>query len=279
MGEAGYGLVQSLANASDQQFKDIVAKLKKTGDMAKATLADFTQQLTGVNKGQQQFSADLQQLAAMGYGDLAMALAAQGDATAMQLARGAVTGGARERDAANKAVQSNRATLTGEDLAASLVLLSTLRGGPGRGYAELVAAGLDPGTIRALVPRMLGQIQALPEENKAHFLRQWAQQGGGVAMARGGILTRPTAVLAAEAGDVESWIPVNGSPRSRGLLSATAQLMGYSLTPAARYGPARGAGATSVREGDRHYSVTLNGARQTTAEQARDVVRHMELLT
>ncbi|MFD0429420.1 hypothetical protein ACFQ60_22345 [Streptomyces zhihengii] len=184
--------------------------------MAKATLADFTQQLTGVNKQQGQFSADLQQLAAMGYGDLAMALAAQGDATAMQLARGAVTGGARERDAANKAVQNNRATLTGEDLAASLVLLSTLRGGPGRGYAELVAAGLDPGTIRALVPRMLGQIQALPEENKAHFLRQWTQQGGGVAMARGGILTRPTAVLAAEAGDVESWIPVNGSPRSRG---------------------------------------------------------------
>ncbi|MBM9621033.1 phage tail tape measure protein [Streptomyces zhihengii] len=279
MGEAGYGLVQSLAGASDAQFKDIVAKLKKTGDMAKATLADFTQQLTGVNKQQGQFSADLQQLAAMGYGDLAMALAAQGDATAMQLARGAVTGGARERDAANKAVQNNRATLTGEDLAASLVLLSTLRGGPGRGYAELVAAGLDPGTIRALVPRMLGQIQALPEENKAHFLRQWTQQGGGVAMARGGILTRPTAVLAAEAGDVESWIPVNGSPRSRGLLSATAQLMGYSLTPAARYGAARGGGATSVREGDRHYSVTLNGARQTSAEQARDVVRHMELLT
>ncbi|WP_411078501.1 phage tail tape measure protein, partial [Streptomyces sp. cmx-10-25] len=40
MGEEGYALVGALASASDRQFRSIVDKLKKTGDLAKATLAD-----------------------------------------------------------------------------------------------------------------------------------------------------------------------------------------------------------------------------------------------
>jgi uncharacterized protein YukE len=66
MGEEGYALVNSLAGASDKQFKSIVAKLKKTGDLAKATLADFTKQLNAITKESQQFAADLQKLAAAG---------------------------------------------------------------------------------------------------------------------------------------------------------------------------------------------------------------------
>ncbi|MFJ2174325.1 phage tail tape measure protein [Streptomyces sp. NPDC087851] len=278
MGEGGYSLVNALAGASDKQFKDITSKLLKTGEVAKASLADFTKQIGAATKTNTQFAADLQQLAGMGYGDLAQALAAQGDSAAQALARQAVTGGAAGAAQANAAVKANQAALSGEDLANALVLLSTLRAAPGRGYAELLAAGLDTGVIRALVPRMMAQINALPAANKGKFLQQFAGQTGVTAMARGGILTRPTVVLGGEAGDTEGWIPINGSARSRALLEETGRLMGYRMTPASRYGAAPAGARQVIREGDRIANVTLNGAKQTSAEQAMDVARHMQLI-
>ena len=47
---------------------------------------DFTKQLGASTKENQQFATDLQKLAAQGFGDLAQALAAQGDSNAMALA-------------------------------------------------------------------------------------------------------------------------------------------------------------------------------------------------
>ncbi|MFE4701081.1 phage tail tape measure protein [Streptomyces sp. NPDC056738] len=276
MGEEGYALVNSLAGASDKQFKSITAKLQKTGELAKATLADFTKQLTGSTKESEQFAKDLQTLAASGFGDLAQALAAQGDSSAMELAHQAA-GNKTQAATANAAVGKAQNALTGEDLANSLVLLTTLRGGPNRGYADLIAAGLDTATIKALVPKMTAQIGSLPEANKSTFVRQWVQQGGK-AMARGGILNRPTMVLGAEAGDVESWIPWNGSQRSRALLAKTAAGMGYQLVPAGRYGSGGPSAAAVAREMTRITNITLNGAKQTSAEQARDIVRHMSFV-
>ncbi|WP_406255451.1 phage tail tape measure protein [Streptomyces chartreusis] len=271
MGEEGYALVNALAGASDKQFKSIVAKLQATGDLAKATLKDFNKQLGASTKENQQFAADLQQLAAQGFGDLAQALAAQGDASAMTLAHEAA-GNKVAAAAANSQVGKAQATLTGEDLANSLVLLSTLRGGPNRGFADLIAAGLDVATIKALVPKMTKQIGGLPAANKDTFVRQWVQQGGK-AMAAGGILSRPTVVLGGEAGDVESWIPWNGSSRSRALLAKTASAMGYRLTPAGRYAGGRISTADVAREVTRNINITLNGAKQTAAEQAHDIAR------
>ncbi|MGW6739728.1 phage tail tape measure protein [Streptomyces sp. NPDC055025] len=278
MGEEGYSLVNALAGASDKQFKDITSKLLKTGEVAKASLADFTKQLGAATKGGAQFAADLQALATRGYGDLAQALAAQGDQAAMDLARQAATGSTKDVAAANAAVKANTGTLSGEDLANALTLLTTLRSTPGAGYAELIAAGLDTSVIRALVPKMLAQINALPSANRTKFLSQYAGQGGVTAMARGGILTRPTAVLGGEAGVPEAWIPFDGSSRSRGLLARSAAAMGYQLTPASRYGSAPAGGRPVVREGDRIANVYLNGAKQTSAEQAMDVARHMQLI-
>jgi TP901 family phage tail tape measure protein len=273
MGQEGYALVNSLAGASDKQFKSIVTKLQKTGELAKATLADFNKQLGSSTKESQQFAADLQKLAAEGFGDLAQALAAQGDASAMTLAHEAA-GNKKSAATANKSVGKAQSTLTGDDLANSLVLLSTLRGGPNRGYADLIAAGLDTATIKALVPKMAKQISSLPEANKATFVRQWVAQGGK-AMAAGGILSRPTMVLGGEAGDRESWIPWNGSARSRALLAKTAAGMGYQLVPAGRYGGGAVSTAAVAREVTRQITVNLYGAKQTTAEQAMDVARHM----
>ncbi|MEU1496985.1 phage tail tape measure protein [Streptomyces sp. NPDC005732] len=273
MGEEGYSLVNALAGASNKQFKSITDKLQKTGELAKATLADFTKQLGASTKDSQQFAKDLQTLAAQGFGDLAQALAAQGDASAQTLAHQAV-GDKKQASTANAAVGKAQNTLTGDDLANSLILLSTLRGGAGRGYADLIAAGLDTATIKALVPKMTAQIGALPAANKETFVRQWVAQGGK-AMALGGILDRPTMVLGGEAGDRESWIPWNGSARSRALLAKTAAGMGYQLVPAGRYGGGQASAAAMRREVTRQITVNLYGAKQTGAEQAADVARHM----
>jgi hypothetical protein len=271
MGEGGYALVNALAGASDKQFKSITSKLQKTGELAKATLADFNKQLGASTKENQQFAADLQKLAAQGFGDLAQALAAQGDSAAMTLAHEAA-GNSKSAASANKTVGQAQDALTGEDLSNSLILLSTLRGGTGRGYADLIAAGLDVATIKTLVPRMTKQIGSLPAANKDTFVRQWVQQGGK-PMAVGGILSRPTMVLGGEAGVPESWIPWNSSSRSRALLAKTASAMGYRLTPAGRYMSSSASAAAMAREVTRHIEVNLYGAKQSAAEQAHDIAR------
>ncbi|MFJ2162358.1 phage tail tape measure protein [Streptomyces sp. NPDC087856] len=270
MGEDGYALVNALAGASNKQFKSITDKLQKTGEYAKATLADFTKQLGASTADSKQFAADLQKLASQGFGDLAQALAAQGDSNAMTLAHQAA-GDSKAASAANKSVGTAQATLSGEDLTNALTLLSTLRGGQGRGFSDLIAAGLDVATIRALVPKMTAQIKALPAAYKDTFVRQWNGQGG-VAMAAGGILSRPTMVLGGEAGVRESWIPWNGSARSRALLAKTAASMGYQLTPAGRYGGGTSTAAVA-REVSKHIEVHLHGAKQSAAEQAHDIAR------
>jgi len=277
MGEEGYSLVNALAGASDKQFKSITDKLQKTGELAKATLKDFTKQLNGSTKESQQFATDLQTLASKGFGDLAQALAAQGDSNAMTLAHQAATGGWGDVAAANTAVGKAQDTLTGDDLMASLTLLSTLRSGPGKGYADLIAAGLDVATIKSIVPKMTKQITALPAANKDTFIRQWVQQGGK-PMAIGGILTRPTMVLGGEAGVPESWIPWTSSARSRALLAKTASAMGYQLTPAGRYASSSVAATAMAREMTRQVVINLYGAKQTAAEQAMDIARHMSFV-
>ncbi|KIZ16828.1 hypothetical protein SNA_17670 [Streptomyces natalensis ATCC 27448] len=277
MGQDGYALVNALAKASNRQFKDIADKLQKTGELAKATLGDFTKQLGTSTQQSQQFAADLQKLAAQGFGNLAQALAAQGDANAMAVAHQAATGSSKGAAAANKAVTTAQSTLTGDDLANSLILLSTLRGGKGRGYADLIAAGLGVDVIKALVPKMTKQISGLPTANKDVFVRQWVSQGGQ-AMAIGGILTQPTPVLAGEAGVPEAFIPLNASIRSRALLAASAAALGFHLVPASRYASSGYRDHWSGGSGDRITNITLNGAKQSSAEQAADIARHMNFV-
>ena len=269
MGQDGYDLVNKLAGASNKQFNDIINKLKKTGDTAKATLADYNKQLGASTKQNQQFASDLQKLASMGFGDLAKQLAAQGDSNAMEIAHQAA-GNPIQASAANKQVKAAENTLTGDDLTNSLTLLSTLRSGTGKGYADLIAAGLTPEIIKALVPKMTKQIRALPAANKATFVRQWVAQGGK-PMASGGILTSATPVLAGEAGP-EAFIPLARSARSRALLATTAAALGYHLVPASRYTASQSA-ADLVREVSKQITVNLYGAKQTAAEQAHDIAR------
>lgn len=276
MGQDGYALTQALAKASDRQFADIVAKLKATAGIASASLADFQSQVTTTTKASAQFAADLQTLARQGYGSLAQTLAAQNDPAAQALAHQAVSN-PRAAAGANAAAWNDSKVLAGQDLTDALTLLATLRGRPGRGFADLIGAGLTVATIRALVPRMLAQINALPAANRATFMAQLKGQSGSVPMAEGGILTRPTAVLAGEAGVPEAYIPINASIRSLGLLARTAAAMGYQIVPAGRWarGAGGGGGTTHV---DRSQTVHLHGTHQSLGEQRADLLRHMAVL-
>lgn len=272
MGSDGTALVAALAKATGRQFNQIVAQLKALGPTAKATLQDYTQQLNAANKGSQQFQANLLKLAAMGDTALAAQLAAQGDDAAAAIAAQAVKSPGAAA-AANASAKANASLLSSEDLANAVTLLGVLRSHPGAGIADVIAAGLDWTTVRALAPKISAQIRAVP--GSATFVGQ--MRGQGVAMARGGLLTRPTTVLAAEAGSPEWWIPQNGSARSAALLSAAASGMGYQLVPAGRWAGA-GGGTTTTVDNSRTQTVHLHGSHQSLGEQRADLLRHMQVV-
>jgi TP901 family phage tail tape measure protein len=272
MGKDGEDLVAALAKASGKTFNDIVANLKKLAPTAKATLADYTNQIKAATTTSKTFQDNLLKLAAMGYGDLAAQLAAQGDDAAAQVAADAVKSPSGAASA-NAAAKANASTLSSEDLTNAVTLLGVLRNHPGAGISDVLAAGMDWGTVRALAPKIAAQIKAV--SGSGTFVSQML--GQGVAMARGGILTQPTTVLAAEAGSVESWIPWNGTARSQALLARTAAAMGYHLVPGGRFGvsaPSR-AGDTHI---DRSQTVVLQGADRSLGEQRADLLRHMAVV-
>ncbi|MFJ6293190.1 phage tail tape measure protein [Streptomyces griseoviridis] len=272
MDEDGYALVNALASASDKQFKSIVAKLQKTGDLAKATLADYTAQMNSATKAGGAFQANLLKLSAMGYGALAAQLASQGDEAAQTLAAAAVKD-PRAAASATKAAQANASLLSGDDLTNAMTLLGVLRAKPGAGIADVIAAGLDWATIRALAPKIAKEIKSV--RGSEYFVDQ--MRGQSVAMARGGILPDSSyTVLAGERGTGgEAYIPLGAGNRGRStaLLSSVAGNFGYSLTPVRAAG-----GGTVVHQVTNHRSVTLHGARQSSAEQAHDIVRHMDFI-
>jgi TP901 family phage tail tape measure protein len=114
---------------------------------------------------------------------------------------------------------------------------------------------------------------------------------GGVTAAASGLTTRQAMVanrpiLWAEAGP-EAYIPLSASRRARStaLLSEVADQFGYQLAPAARdLTPVRSIAGSPVPAsaplgGDRVTNITLNGARQDSAEQAADIARHLAFTT
>ncbi|WP_042389704.1 phage tail tape measure protein [Streptacidiphilus melanogenes] len=278
MGADGTALTAALAKASKKDFDTIVKNLQAVSDQAKATLADFDSQVAASAKTNSQFAADLASLSARGYGALAQQLAQQGDQSAMDLAREAAGASASQLAKINADVTSQNNTLTGTDLQNMVLVLSTLRSKPGEGISDVVAAGISVADLLTLVPKIRPQIDALPDDYKRQFLAQMAGQGTATAMATGGILTQPTLVLGGEAGVAESWIPLNGSARSQALLGASAAAMGYRLVPAGRFAAHGDSGAT-VHHHNNQKNITLNGAKQSTAEQAADLMRHMVALT
>jgi TP901 family phage tail tape measure protein len=284
MGQDGAALTAALAKASKADFATITANLKAVGDQAKVTLSDFDAQVNASAKTNAQFAGDLTALAARGYGTLAQQLAGQGDQAAMDLAHQAVTASPSQLAKLNADVGAQAAVLTGQDLQNALLVISSLRSKPGEGIGDVVRAGISASDLIALTPKILAQIQALPDANKAVFLAQWAGQSAGVtAMYAGGILPDgPGMVLAGERGTGgEAWIPLGPGNRARstGILAETAARFGYQLVAAGAFSPAGGGTSHGPTHVTRHNELHLHGAKQDSATQAQDLLRHMAALS
>ncbi|MFF9123156.1 phage tail tape measure protein [Streptomyces sp. NPDC014889] len=273
MGEEGRALVNALAGASTKQFNAIVKNLKALAPTAKATLADYTKQLTSANKAGGDFQKNLLKLASMGYTDLATQLAAQGDDAAQAVAAAAVQN-KTSAAAADKAAKANAALLSSEDLSNAMILLGVLRSNPGAGIADVIAAGLDWATVRALAPKIAKEIKGI--SGSGTFVEQ--MKGQNIALAKGGILPDSSyTVLAGERGTGgEAYIPLGAGNRARStaLLQAVAGNFGYHLAPIRG-----GGGQTVVQHITKHYTVQLDGAKQTTGEQLADINRHMAFVS
>ncbi|WP_225080441.1 hypothetical protein [Streptomyces sp. CoT10] len=186
MGEAGQALVASLAKASTKQFNEVVSNLRKLAPTAKATLADYTRQLTATTSSSKKFQDDLLKLSAAGYGDLAMQLAGQGDADAMAIAVAAVKSPSAAKKA-NAAVKANEKLLSSDELTAASQLLGALSGKKNATVADVVAAGVSWPMIAHLAPLYAKQIKAIP--GSATFVKDMKERG--IALAGGGLLRGP----------------------------------------------------------------------------------------
>ncbi|MFB7597263.1 hypothetical protein [Streptomyces sp. NPDC056160] len=186
LGAEGAAMVAALAKASNRQFNEIIGNLRKLAPTAAATLADYTRQLNATTSGSKEFQANLLKLASMGFGDLAMQLAGQGDANAMALAAAAVKSSAAAAKA-NAAVKAGQKLLTADELTAATQLLSVLAGKKGAGVADVVAAGVSWPMLAHLAPLYAKQIKAIP--GSGTFVKEMKERG--VALAQGGLLWGP----------------------------------------------------------------------------------------
>jgi hypothetical protein len=185
MGESGRALVASLAKASNKQFNDIVKNLRKLAPQAAATLGDFTRQLNTATASNKKFQDNLLKLAASGYGDLAMQLAAQGDEEAMTLAAAAVKSpsGAKKAEAA---VKANDKLLTAEELEAATLMMGALSK-KGATVEDVVRAGVSWPMLVSLAPRYAAQIKKLA--GGPSFVK--GMKDRGITLAEGGLLIGP----------------------------------------------------------------------------------------
>lgn len=283
MGADGADLTAALAKASSKDFDTIVANLQRVGSQAKATLADFDSQVSASAKTNAQFASDLTSLASRGYGGLAQQLAGQGDQAAMDLAHEAATASSSQLGQISADLASQQAALSGTDLQNALLVITSLRSRPGEGIADVIGAGISASDLLTLAPKIMPQLQALPDAYKQVFLKQLAGQSGGVtAMAVGGILPDgPGTVFAGERGTGgEAWIPLGMGNRARStaILGDVAGRFGYQLLPAGRFAVASGGGSSGPQHITHHKTVHLHGAKQDTATQAADLLRHMVAL-
>jgi hypothetical protein len=282
MGQDGAALTAALAKASSKDFATIVANLQSVSNQAKTTLADFDTQVSASAKTNAAFASDLTSLAARGYGGLAQQLAGQGDQAAMDLAHEAASASSGQLAKISSDLSAQQATLSGTDLQNALLVITALRSRPGEGIGDVIGAGISASDLLTLTPKILTQIQSLPDQYKQVFLKQWAGQSGATAMFSGGILADGSAtVLAGERGTGgEAYIPLGlgNRARSTAILGDVAGRFGYRLVPAGRFAGTAGGAPPGPQEVHHHRSVVLNGAKQDAAEQAADILRHMTVL-
>ncbi|MFF9787203.1 phage tail protein [Streptomyces nigrescens] len=239
MGDQGAAMVSALAKASNRQFKDIVANLRRLAPLAKATLADYTRQINASTKTSTTFQQNLSKIAAMGYGDLAMQLAGQGDEAAQKLAAEAA-GSSSKAKAANTSAKNAGKTLSSEELSQLVQIIAAVKSSKTGIHDVAASTGLGEDEIVTVATKASSQIKSSLGSRSTRFLSDLTRAQKGMAYENGGIraglyATQGGLVRFAEPSTHgEGYVPLAPSKRA----SATAVLgdiagrFGLGLTPA-----------------------------------------------
>jgi hypothetical protein len=271
MGEDGMKLAEKMAKGSTKYINEMAKALRDLQKTAKASLTDYTRQMGEANKVNSEFSKDLAQLAAQGYGDLASQLAAQGDEAAMQLADSAAKDKGKAR-AANEQAKRANSQLTGEEQADLIQIIAAIKNKNTGIHAVADATGLGEDVIIDVANKAKVQIMQFLGGRAERFLSDLFKANKGMAYENGGIRaglygTRGGIIRFAEPSTRgEAYIPLSPSKRSSAtaVLSNVAGRFGLGLTDG------QGQRVVIIREqgplvGESHFHISGRAADQDLA--------------
>ncbi|MFD5899171.1 hypothetical protein [Streptomyces sp. NPDC060366] len=237
MGKDGVALTHKMATGSTKYLNEMAAALRNLGTTAKASLTDYTRQLTKATATDSKFAANLAALAGHGYGDLAAQLAAQGDTAAMELAAAAV-GDRKKASEANTAAGKAGQALTSEQVQQLVAIIAAVRTNTTGLHDVADATGLGEDAIVATATKATAQIKSSLGSRATKFLADLARAQKGMSYANGGIRA---GMYATQGGIVrfaepqthgEAYIPLgaNKRPAATRVLRDVAARFGVGLT-------------------------------------------------
>ncbi|MGW2739129.1 phage tail tape measure protein [Streptomyces sp. NPDC001288] len=274
MGEDGMKIAHKMATGSTKYVNDMTKALKALQATAKASLTDYTRQLTSANKVNKTFADNLAKLAAEGYGDLAAQLAAQGDEAAQQLASSA----AKDKGKASKAnaqAKAANSALTADQVSELVQIIAAIKTSKTGIHDVAAATSLGEDEIITVATKASAQIKKSLGSRATRFLSDLGKAQKGLAYADGGIrsgiyATRNGAVTFAEPSTGgEAFIPL-GQGKRRSALPVLADVAG-------RFGvglrDASDSKVIIIRQqapliGESHYHI---GERRSDRDLARDI--------
>ncbi|CQR59168.1 hypothetical protein [Streptomyces leeuwenhoekii] len=271
MGEDGMKLAEKMAKGSTKYINEMAAALRNLQKTAKASLTDYTRQMGAANKVNSEFSRDLAQLAAQGYGDLASQLAAQGDEAAMQLADAAARDKGKAK-AANEQAKRANSQLTGEEQADLIQIIAAIKNKNTGIHAVADATGLGEDVIIDVGNKAKVQIMQFLGGRAQRFLADLFKANKGMAYADGGIRA---GLYATQGGIIrfaepstrgEAYIPLGENKRrsATAVLSNVAGRFGLGLTDG------QGQRVVIIREqgplvGESHFHIGAHSSDQDLA--------------
>ncbi|MEU9014241.1 hypothetical protein AB0D12_31630 [Streptomyces sp. NPDC048479] len=237
MGTDGYELTKKMATGSTKYINQMAAALRGLAATAKASLTDYTRQLSKATAMDSKFAANLATLAGRGYGELAKQLAAQGDTAAMELAASAV-GNSKQAAAANTAAGKANTALTSEQVQQLVAIIAAVKSSKTGLHDVADTTGLGEDDIIAVATKASAQIKSSLGSRGAKFLADLARANKGLSYANGGIRA---GIYSTQAGLVrfaepetggEGYIPLGATKRRQAMpvLRDIARRFGVGLT-------------------------------------------------
>lgn len=259
MGEDGMKLAHKMATGSTKYINDMAAALRNLQKTAKASLTDYTRQLSKANTLNKTFSDNLAKLASEGYGDLAAQLAAQNDQAAQDLAAAAVKDKGKASKANTQAKTANNA-LTADQVAELVQIIAAIKTSKTGIHDVAAATSLGEDEIINVGAKARAQITKSLGSRASKFLSDLVRANRHLSYADGGIRA---GLYATQGGIVrfaepethgEAYLPLSPSKRRSALpvLADVAHRFGLGLTDVGSTRP-----VVIVKEGgDTHVQVT-----------------------